>query len=141
MPKAAATRTCTYTVSTIPMPRRSTSSLEPGCGPDAVATAPVTTSATQAGSPAHVTNRRSQRGPAAGARPSRRLHASSAAISGETEGREPEEKVRHHRERMEVERDRDPAHRDLRDRDEKRPERRPASPARQSLGLGAMRGG
>ena len=47
------------------------------------------------------------------------------------ERRQPEEEVRHHRQRVQVERDRDPAHRDLRDRDEEGAERRPARIARE----------
>ena len=92
MPKTAATRTCTYTVSTIPRPSRSTSSLDPGCGPEAVATAPVTTRAMQAGRPTQVTIRLNQRAPAGGARPSRRLQASSTAISASPSAASPSRK-------------------------------------------------
>ena len=131
-PNAAATLTCTYTVSTISRPSRFTSSSAPGCGPDAVATAPVTTSAAQAGRPAHVTKRRSHRGPAA---------AASAAVVAprlerhhdrQREHREREQEVRHHRERVQVERDRDRAHRDLRDRQEERRERRQSHSSREA---------
>ncbi len=115
IPNAAATRTCTYTVSTISSPRRFTSSSAPGCGPEAVATAPVTTSAAQAGIPIQVTNRRSQPGPAG------RGEASGVAPRLEhdhhrqREHDQREQEVRHHRERVEVEGDRDRAQRNLRD--------------------------
>ena len=61
MPNAAATRTCTYTVSVIGIPSRSTPFCDPGCGPDAVATAPVATSAAASGRPAQRTTYRNQR--------------------------------------------------------------------------------
>ena len=131
MPKTAATRTWTYTVSTIPTPRRSTSSLEPGCGPDAVATAPVTTSAMQTGRPAQVTSRRSQRGPAGRREPVAQAPGFERGYQSQPERREPEQEVGHDRERVQVERDRDAAHRNLRDRDEKRTESGPATPVRE----------
>ena len=63
--------------------------------PDAVATAPVTTSAAQAGTPSHVTTRRSRLGLAGAASPETRLQAFEDDDRGEPEAGEPEQEVRH----------------------------------------------
>ena len=64
----------------------------PGWGPDAVATAPVTTRVRHTGKPTHVTSWRSQRGPAGRAIPARRLQASSTAISASPNAARPRRK-------------------------------------------------
>ena len=67
-------------MSRISIPRRSTASSAPGCGPDAVATAPVTTISAQPTTPTMATSR-SQRGATGAPRPRACPHASPATTT------------------------------------------------------------
>ncbi len=91
----------------------------------------MTTSAAQSGRPAQATSWRSQRWADGWRAPRFQSPGLQHDDDGQREGGEPEEEVRHHRQWVQVERDRDPAHRDLSDRDEERAERRPTRVARE----------
>ena len=127
-PKIAVARTCTYSAA-CRRQSRSTSAL-PGCGPAAVETMPLTTSASSA---AAATNapRRSVRG----SRSSRAAALERVRLDGDDdarrEHRQREEEVRHHEPRVQPRVDGERAERRLRERPEERREREPSHPARQ----------
>ena len=134
-------------MSRIARPSRSTSSSAPGCGPDAVAIAPVTTIAAQATTPTSATSR-SQRGATGAPRPRAWLHASSATTTESATTTSASRKWDITASGMEVEDHRQAAERDLRDRAEERararrrahPRREPGDPARGEPRRRAQRG-
>ena len=119
-------------MSPISSPSRSTASSAPGCGPDAVAIAPVTTITAQPTMPTSATSR-SQRGATGCPEPARVPPRLERDDHGEGDHDEREQEVRHHRERVEVEDHREAAQRDLGDGAEEGRERHPAHPPRQPV--------
>ena len=114
-------------------PRRSTTSGSPACGPPAVTSVPVKTTASVSAANARLAQR-SRSGTNRSPGPTSTRRASTATTTAVAEHDDREQEVRHHGDRIEVEPDRDQAERRLRDRPERRDPRAARAPTEAAVG-------